>query len=319
MRPRIEASGGCANSRVAFETVLNVQNTLRAGNEAPLSWQPYQTRQTEELMKQVAQACLTLEYTRCASDHVVTDMITAVQGIDAEARRIAVDPWSADWKLWRARAEERLSQCHRYRLEVDSTSGTDAAGSEGWRFSERMEGLVELRLSGPVLEFSEPIGVKSFEIVGAGEIPSRSYSISYPDPCSVAADVIQAPTLFNVSRLAFVRSSDGGIDDLRLEYFPGVNASSHLFIDSCGDPPTRVRLPLFAWSNTFVVSVGSDDRYFDPNAVGFFVDQWIIDTQPVQGGEKVIATNVIEPFLVDGTISYRTEMRMRLVHTPSLQ
>jgi hypothetical protein len=316
VRPRIEVSGGCANSRVAFETVLNVQNTLRTLNESPLSWEPYRTSQTEELMKQVAEACLTIEYTRCASDHAVTDIITAVQGIDAEARRIAVDPWSADWKLWRARAEERLSQCHRYRLEVDSTSGSDASGSEGWRFSERMEGLVDLHLSGPVLEFSEPIGVKTFQIVGAGEIPSRNYSIGYPDSCSVAAEVIQASTLFSVSRLAFARSRDGSLGDLRLEYFPGSNASSHLLIGNCSDPPTQVRLPLFAWFNTFLVSVGSDDRYFDPNTVGFFLDHWIMDTQPILGGEKTLATHVFESVLANGSITYRTVMNMRVVHTP---
>lgn len=316
VRPRIDAAGGCANSRVAFETVLNVQNTLRAMNEAPLSWEPYRAGQTEELMKQVAEACLTLEHVRCVSDHAVTDMITAVQGIDAEARRIALDPWSADWKLWRARAEERLSQCHRYRLEIDSTSGSDAVGSDGWQFSEGMEGLVELHLSGPVLEFSEPIGVKSFEIVGAGEIPSRSYSMAYPDTCDVVADVVQAPTLFSVSRLTFARASDGGLGDLRLEYFPGSNPSNHLLIDNCSDPSTQVRLPLFAWFNTFVVSVGSDHRYFDETTTGFFLDQWIMDTQPALGGERTLATNVADSFLADGTITYRTVTRMRLVHTP---
>lgn len=317
VRPRIEASGGCANSRVAFETVLNVQNTLRAMNEAPLSWAPYQSSQTEELMKQVAEACLTLEHTRCATDHTVTDMITAVQGIDAEARRIAADPWSADWKLWRARAEERLSQCHRYRLEVDSTSGSDAAGADGWQFSERMQGVVDLHLSGPVLEFSEPIGVKQFEIVGAAELPSQSYSIAYPGSCNVVADVVQAPTLFNVSRLSFARASDGTLGDLRVEYFPGANASSHLLIDNCSEPPTQNRLPLFAWFNTFVVSVGSDTRYFDATQAGFFIDQWILDTQPVQGGEKPLATNVADSFLADGGITYRTVTQMRLVHTPA--
>lgn len=243
-------------------------------------------------------------------------MINAVQGIDAEARRVAADPWSADWKLWRGRAEERLAQCHRYRLEIDSTSGSDSPGRDGWQFSERMEGFVELRLSGPVLEFSEPIGVKTFEIVGAGEIPSRSYSMSYPDTCSVAADVVQAPSLFNVTRLAFARDGDGGLGDIRLEYFPGLNTSSHLFIDRCGDPPTQTRLTLFAWSNTFLVSVGLDGRYFDESA-GFFVKDWILDDWPVQGGEKVIANNTIDAFQAEGTISYRTEMRLRLVHTPS--
>ena len=317
VRPRIAASGGCANSRVAFETVLNVQNTLRAMNEAPLSWEPYRTSETELLMKQVAEACLTVEYTRCASDHTVTDMITAVQGIDAEARRIAADPWSADWKLWRARAEQQLSQCHRYRLEVDSTSGSDASGSAGWRFSERMEGVVDLHLSGPVLEFSEPVGVKAFEIVGAAEIPSQSYSIAYTDACSVAAGVIQAPTLFSVSRLAFARASDGGLGDLRLEYFPGINASSHLLIGKCSDPPTQDRLPLFAWSNTFLVSVGSDARYFDPNTAGFFLDHWILDAQPILGGEKTLATHVFDSVLADGDITYRTVTSMRVVHTPN--
>lgn len=316
VRPRVEAAGGCANSRVAFETVLNVQNMLRAMGEAPLSWEPYKARLTEDLMKQVAEACLTLEHARCVNDHVVTDMITAAQGIDAEARRIAFDPWSADWKLWRARAEEKVSRCHRYRLEIDSTSGSDAVGSDGWHFSEAMEGLIELHLSGPVLEFSDPIGVKSFEIVGQGEIPSRSYSISYPDPCAVAADVVQAPTLFSVSRLAFARAGDGGLGGLRLEYFPGSNASSHLVIGKCSDPPTQVRMPLFAWSNTFLVSVGSDNRYFDQTMTGFFLEQWIMDIQPVSGGEKKLATNVLESVLADGDITYKTVMNLRAFHTP---
>jgi hypothetical protein len=267
-------------------------------------------------MKQVAEACLTVEYTRCASDHVVTDIITAVQGIDAEARRIAVDPWSADWRLWRARAEERLSQCHRYRLEIDSTSGSDATGLEGWHFSERMEGFVELHLSGPVLEFSEPIGPKQFEIVGVGQVPSHSYSMAYPESCDIVADVVQAPTLFSVSRLAFARASDGGLEDLRLEYFPGINASDHLLINNCSIPATRVRVPLFAWSNTFLVSVGSDERFFDEQTAGFFLDQWIMDSQRVSGGEKTLATHVVDSFLADGSISYRTVMNLRIVHTP---
>jgi hypothetical protein len=267
-------------------------------------------------MKQVAEACLTLEHTRCANQHTVTDMITAVQGIDAEARRVAADPWSADWKLWRARAEERLSQCHRYRLEIDSTSGNDVAGPDGWHFSERMEGVVELHLSGPVLEFSEPIGVKQFEIVGAGELPSRSYSMAYAGSCDVVADVVQAPTLFNVSRLAFARASDGGLADVRLEYFPGANPSSHLLIDNCSEPPTQTRIPLFAWFNTFAVSVGTDPRYFDETAAGFFLDQWIMDSRPVQGGERTLATHVADSLLADGGITYRTVTQMRLVHTP---
>jgi hypothetical protein len=316
VRPRIEAAGGCANSRVAFETVLNVQNTLRAMGEAPLSWEPYKARLAEDLMQQVAEACLTLEHARCVNDHVVTDMITAVQGIDAEARRIAFDPWSADWKLWRARAEEKLSQCHRYRLEIDSTSGSDAAGSDGWNFSEAMEGLVELHLSGPVLEFSDPIGVKTFEIVGAGEVPSRSYSMSYPHACTVVAGVVQAPALFSVSRLAFARAGDGALDDLRLEYFAVSNASSHLAIDNCSDPPTQFRVPIFAWSNTFLVSVGSDKRYFDETTTGFFVDQWIMDAQRVLGGEKKLASNVLESVLADGDITYKTVMTLRVFHTP---
>ena len=316
VRPRIDAAGGCANNRVALETVLNVQNTLRAMNEAPLSWAPYEGRLIDETMWQVAEACLILEHARCVNDHVMTDIITAVQGIDAEARRLVFDPWSPEWRQWRARAEERVSACHRYRLELDSTSGSDAAGGEGWQFSEAMEGLVELQLSGPVLEFSDPIGPKTFEIVGVGEVPSRSYSMRYADTCVVVADVVQAPTLLSVSRLAFARASDGGLDDLRLEYFPGANASNHLAVDNCSDPPTRNRLPLFAWSNTFLVSVGEDDRYFDPATAGFFLDQWIMNSQPAFGGEMRLADNVFVSRHVDGSISYETTTRMRLWHVP---
>ena len=98
VKPRIAASGGCANSRVAFETVLNVENTLRAMGETQWMVEHFDARALgEDLMKQVAEACLSLESVRCTRDHVVTDMITAVQGIDAEARSYADDPWS---KLW---------------------------------------------------------------------------------------------------------------------------------------------------------------------------------------------------------------------------
>ena len=316
VRPRLAASGGCANSRVALETVLNVQNTLLAMNEAPPSWGDLNAGLMEKLMRQVAEGCLTLEHARCVNDHVVTDIINAVQGIDSEARRIGLDPWSAYWRQWRGHAEEKVAQCHRYRLDINSTSGNDAAGTEGWQFREAMEGLVELHLSGPVLELSDPIGVKTFEIVGVGEVPSRSYSISYPDSCTVVSGIFQAPTLFSVSHLSFARASNGGLEDLRLEYFPGSNASSHVITNTCSDPPTSARPPFFAWSNTFLVSVGSDARYFDESTAGFYLDRWIMNLQPVLGGEKTLATHVIEPFLADGEISYRTLMNLRIVHTP---
>jgi hypothetical protein len=178
-----------------------------------------------------------------------------------------------------------------------------------------MEGTLDLHLSGPVLEFSEPIGVKTFEIVGAADIPSRSYSMAYGDGCSLVTDVVQAATPFNVSRLAFARDAEGALSDLRMEYFPGLNTSSHVLVDRCGDPPSRTRIDAFTWSNTFVVAVGLDNRYFDPDT-GFFADRWILDSQPVQGGEKVIATNIIDGFQTEGSISFRATLRLRLVHTP---
>jgi hypothetical protein len=75
-------------------------------------------------------------------------------------------------------------------------------------------------------------------------------------------------------------------------------------------------MPLFAWFNTFLVSVGADNRYFDPIAAGFFLDQWIMDTQPALGGEKTLATVVFELVPTDGSITYRTVMSMRVIHTP---
>lgn len=318
VRPRIAAaSGGCANSRVAFETVLNVQNTLRATNQAPLAWEPFRTGSVEDLMLQVASACLTLESTRCTSEHAVTDIITAVQGIDAEARRVVADPFSANWRNWRANAEARVAQCHRYQLEIDSTSGNEAAGTGGWRFSERMQGTLDLRLSGPVLELSDPIGPKTFEIMGAGPIAPTTYSMAYNRSCDAAVDFQQAPALFTVSRLAFARSADGGLADLRLEYFPGQNPSTHVSLDRCSDPVTQSLVPGFAWSSTFLVSVGSDSRYFGD--AGFFLERWIMDRQPVSGGTKTIATHDWEAFEPDGTISYRARTVMRLLHVPVAQ
>lgn len=316
VRPRIAAAGGgCANSRAAFETVLNVQNTLRAANEAPLAWEPFRTNSVEDLMLQVASACLTLESTRCTSDHLVTDIITAVQGIDAEARRVVDDPFSANWRNWRAEAEAKVAQCHRYELEIDSTSGSVTPGGAGWNFSERMEGKLDLQLSGPVLELSDPIGPKTFEIVGAGAIPSVSYAMSYNDGCSSAVNIVTAPTTFTVGRLVFSRAADGGLSDLRLEYFPGQNPSKHSMRDACGDPITITEAPLFAWSTTFLVSVGSDSRYFNEE-FGFYLDRWIMDTSAALGGSKTVATHVWDALEVDGDISYSATTNMRLVHVP---
>lgn len=318
VRPRIQASGRRPNSRVAFETVLNVQNTLRAANEAPLPWEPCRTAQTEELMKQLAEACLVFESTRCTRSHVATDIIIAAQGIDAEARRIAADPFSADWRGWRGwrdHAEQPVAQCHQYRLEIDSTRGSTVPGPSGWQFSERMQGVVDLRLSGPVLEFSEPIGLKQFEIVGAGQLASIAYSMSDPDACSGVAGVVQAPSLFKISRLAFARNGEGGLVDFNLEYFPSQNASSHQFVDGCGHPPTQTPAPLFAWLNTFFVSVGSDNCHFN-DQIGFFVDDWIVDTAPVLGGEKVLGRNTVASFQSEVGVNYDTTMQLRLVHTP---
>jgi hypothetical protein len=316
VRPRIAAAGGgCANSRAAFETVLNVQNTLRAANEAPLAWEPFRTNSAEELMLQVASACLTLESTQCTSNHVVTDIITAVQGIDAEARRVALDPFSANWRNWRADAEAKVAQCHRYELEIDSTSGSVTPGAAGWTFSERMQGKLDLRLSGPVLELSDPIGPKTFEIEGMGPIPSAAYSIVYGQSCTTGVNIQTAPTLFTVSRLVFSRASDGGLSDLRLEYFPGQNPSKHTMRDACSDPITLTDAPLFAWSTTFLVSVGSDSRYFN-DEFGFYLDRWIMDRSAALGGSKTVATHDWNAFEVDGDISYSATTRMRLVHVP---
>ena len=64
------------------------------------------------------------------------------------------------------------------------------------------------------------------------------------------------------------------------------------------------------------MSVGSDKRVFDEATAGFFVDRWIMATRAVLGGEMTLATNVVDSFLADGSISYRTVMNMRVVHTP---
>jgi hypothetical protein len=178
-----------------------------------------------------------------------------------------------------------------------------------------MEGSLDLQLSGPVLELSDPIGPKTFEIVGAGPIPSTVYSMAYGRSCISAVKIQTAPTMFTVSRLAFARAADGSLSDLRLEYFPGQNPSSHFALDRCGDPVTEDFVPLFAWSSTFLVSVGLDSRYFSEDT-GFFLDRWIMDRAAAQGGTRTVATHDWNAFHADGAITYHARTRMRLLHVP---
>ncbi len=322
VKPRVEASGGCANSRVAFETVLNVEMTLKAMNEAPLFAELFQPMNADELMLQLSYACLQLEATRCRTGRVLTDIITAAQGLDAEARRVVDDPWAPQWRRWRAAAEEQVAACHRYRLEVNSEAASDEPGPAGWRFRESVAGSVELRLSGPVLEFSDPIGPKRFDIVGAGELPSTGYSMSLADPCTTVTDVQRRALPFLVQRLAFQRDGSGGLGGLRLEFFPGMNGSDFLQIDSCSLPPTQTRIALFNWSNVFFASAGTDPRYFFADAAagtgGFYLDQWIVTLAPSTASEVLAARGRIDAPRLDGSTSYQTGMDLRLYHQPLL-
>ena len=86
-------------------------------------------------------------------------------------------------------------------------------------------------------------------------------------------------------------------------------------LDRCGDPVTQTPAPLFAWSSPFLISVGSDDRYFNTD-VGFYLEDWIIDRSAASGGSKAVATHDWEAFEADGDISYTARTKMRLVHVP---
>ena len=322
VKPRLEASGGCANGRAAFETVLNVEMTLRAMNEAPLFFELFQPANADELMLQLSYACLQLESQRCRVDRVLTDIITAAQGLDAEARRVVADPWSADWRRWRTVAEQAVSACHRYRLEVRSDAASEEPGPAGWRFGETVEGSVELRLSGPVLEFSDPVGTKRFDITGAGELASVGYSMAPADACTAVADVRQRPLPFLVQRLAFQRDAAGGLGGMRLEYFPGMNGSDYLQIDRCNEPPTQTRIGLFNWSNVFFVAAGDDPRYFFDDAqagtAGFFFEEWIIGLAPSTASEVLVGSGRLDPQRFEGSTSFRVGSQLKLYHQPQL-
>ena len=181
---------------------------------------------------------------------------------------------------------------------------------------------VDLRLSGPVLEFSDPVGPKRFEIVGAGELPSTSYNMFLAGSCSVVVDVQQRPLPISVQRLAFRRDGAGGLSGLRLEYFPGMNASDFLQIDRCNEPPTQARNQLFNWSNVFFVAAGDDDRYVfedtDAGTGGFYLEDWILSLAPSSGSEVLAATGRLDAFLRDGLSSFLVGMDLRLFHVPML-
>jgi hypothetical protein len=297
---------GCANSRLSFDTVINAARQLEILG-MPLDWTFKDTGKLKSLMAQLANVCLEVEHAKCFVKHIVQDIIPAVQAIDRQAHVLSVDG-TPEWPMWRAKAEMLTSQCHSYRLEVDSTSGNQVAGPAGWTFSERMAGNVLLHLSGPVLT-GEP-----FEIVGFGSLDASNYLISYPGSCLKVSDVRPSGSVFNVSRLAFSRSSDGSLIDVKLEYFPGFNASTHVTTDTCSDPAAVNTLTLFTWSNTYIVNALSQREFFD-ETTGPFLDHWQVNGSPT-GGESLLASKSYVPLLNDKGIIYSAPTQMRLIHTP---
>lgn len=307
VRPLFEAAGmGCANSRLSFDTVVNAARQLEILG-MPLDWTFRDTGKLKSLMAQLANVCLEVEHAKCFVKHIVQDIIPAVQAIDRQAHVLSVDG-TPEWPMWRAKAEMLTSQCHSYRLEVDSTSGNQMAGPAGWTFSERMSGNVLLHLSGPVLT-GEP-----FEIVGIGNLDASNYLMSYPGSCLKVSDVRPSGSVFNVSRLAFARGADGSLIDVKLEYFPGINASTHVTTDTCSDPPAVNTLTLFTWSNTYIVNALSQREFFD-ETTGPFLDHWQVNGTPT-GGESLLASKSYVPTLNDAGIVYTAPTSMRLIHTP---
>jgi hypothetical protein len=297
IQPRVAAAGqSCANGRLALETLLMA---VRGRSLLGLADDAYQA-QIRSLMVPVSTVCMQEEYTKCHDHHIISDILPAAFRMERQASFFGVDGTS-DWQAWRTNAGRLIMQCHVYRLDVDTTSGSQGSA---WTFSERMKGSVTLRFNASLLDDL------TAQISGTGTLSSFDYQIAYTSHCRAVDRVAPAPGMFMVSKLGFDLLKGGGLADIRIEYFPGANASTNTWADVCAIPPQQFTEEGYTWFNTYMVTVGSNAAYFNAEH-GFFLDHWTIEQ-----GSETPATLSIWPTLLNGGISYSAPSSFTLHHTP---
>lgn len=298
VRPVVAAAGqSCANSRLAVNTLLAAGRAMQL-----LGLEDTYSSQANAIFVSGADLCMAEESTKCTANHIVWDIVPAAFALERTAALFGEADTPA-WNAWRDRADQRIDQCHRYRLEMDTSASHNRAGSTGWDFKESMQAHVLLRYSASVLRDS------SAAISGTGALNSVAYAVHYNRSCESATGVVQAGSTLQVSKL-LISAQAGTLSDFRLVYFPGLNASSHLHVNACGTPQTQVREPLFAWSDTFYPAVLALPAYFDVTD-GPILEHWVVTP-----GSATLATKDFAPGMSTGSIVHQTQTHVTLVHTP---
>jgi hypothetical protein len=253
VRPRMAAaSEGCAEARVAIETMLRLE---RIRQLLGLSTEENSLLgEMAPLMSMMMDICLREEFEMCRDEHVIHRILPIWLSITRQAQLLGLEGVQAS-------GEQYVEKCLRFTLALDST-GTFTA-------SEVME---ETLVTSEV-----PLRFNADELIidGEGPLENDSLSVTTASPCVVDSVTLSDETTFTVTRMAWVVPAFdpsltlGTVTDVRMNFVPG--ATNESATQSCEGGPS-VPAAVVPWTSIFGVA-----NPFEYDVNGFIMTGWTIE------------------------------------------
>jgi hypothetical protein len=253
VRPRIAAaSEGCAEARVAIETMLRLE---RIRQLLGLSTEENSLLgEMAPLMSMMMDICLREEFEMCRDEHVIHRILPIWASITRQAQLLGLEGVQAS-------GEQYVEKCLRFTLVLDST-GTFTA-------SEIME---ETHVTSEV-----PLRFNASELIidGEGPLKNDSLEVSTASPCVVDSVTTSDETTFTVTRMAWVVPAFdpsltlGTVTDVRMNFVAG--ATNESATQSCDGAPS-VPAAVVPWTSLFMVT-----NPFEYDVNGFIMTGWTIE------------------------------------------
>jgi hypothetical protein len=251
VRPRIAAaSEGCAEARVAVETILRLE---RIRQLLGLSTEENSLLgEMTPLMAMMMDICLREEFEMCRDEHVIHRILPIWASITRQAQLLGLEGVQAS-------GEQYVEKCLRFTLALDST-GTITASE-----------LTEVTH----VTSEVPLRFNASELIidGEGPLVNDSLSVSVAPPCTIVSKTLGGST-FTVTRMAWVVPAFdpsltlGTVTDLRLNFVAGPTNESAT--EDCGGGP--VPSAVVPWTSIFMVT-----NPFEYDVHGFIMTGWTIE------------------------------------------
>lgn len=225
------AGSSCAQGRDTIKTFLALDRMLQLLGLGNSSY----GANALGLFDTVASVCVEEEWKKCRDFHIIQDIIPVQLQFVRQQELLGMG--AAVPKDWQVKLGNYILQCHRFKVDYDSTASTNAPGSDGFSFSQRMLASVNIATTG-----ADPLASR---ITGQDTLMSMKYDISYNNTCFTPVGVTQVDSQLTIANLTWdikgggpKKADAGELAYLKLDYFPAANSSSHQVQDICTTPRT---------------------------------------------------------------------------------